>query len=126
MHEQPARTATFRHIPAVNRFVRTCHHVSLGHDACVQNRQWACRRVFRDTGRLLVAFLLGSVATVIGTLVAFKALPLTDMGADGWKVTIACLPLSKYVTVRQQPAVQNVNKIEHSQSADHGVAVCTL
>ena len=46
--------------------------------------------MFNDTGRLLVAFLLGSVATVIGTLVAFKALPLTDMGADGWKVSLAC------------------------------------
>ena len=44
------------------------------------------RRVFKDTGRLLVAFLVGSVATVVGTLVAFKALPLLDMGVDGWKV----------------------------------------
>ena len=49
----------------------------------------AFRRVFKDTGRLLVAFLLGSVATVIGTLVAFKALPLLDMGADGWKARLA-------------------------------------
>lgn len=47
------------------------------------------RRVIKDTGRLLVAFLIGSVATVAGTLVAFKALPLADMGADGWKVASA-------------------------------------
>lgn len=56
--------------------------------------QHACRRVLRDTGPLLVAFLIGSVATVIGTLVAFKALPLLDLGADGWKVTeqqLSCL-----------------------------------
>ena len=46
----------------------------------------AYRRVFKDTGRLLVAFLIGSAATVAGTLLAFKALPLLDMGADGWKV----------------------------------------
>ena len=44
------------------------------------------RRVFKDTGRLLLAFLIGSAATVAGTLVAFKALPLRDMGSDGWKV----------------------------------------
>lgn len=42
--------------------------------------------MFKDTGRLLVAFLVGSAATVVGTLVAFKALPLADMGVDGWKV----------------------------------------
>ena len=45
--------------------------------------------MFKDTGRLLVAFLLGSAATIAGTLVAFKALPLSDMGVDGWKVTTA-------------------------------------
>ena len=50
-----------------------------------------CRRVFKDTGRLLLAFLIGSVATVAGTLVAFKALPLRDMGADGWKVWLSLL-----------------------------------
>lgn len=47
------------------------------------------RRVFKDTGRLLVAFLVGSAATVAGTLLAFKALPLSDMGVDGWKVLLA-------------------------------------
>ncbi|KAL3143469.1 hypothetical protein ABBQ38_002280 [Trebouxia sp. C0009 RCD-2024] len=47
------------------------------------------RRVFKDTGHLLVAFLVGSAATVAGTLVAFKALPLSDMGLDGWKVASA-------------------------------------
>lgn len=47
------------------------------------------RRVFKDTGRLLLAFLIGSAATVAGTLVAFKALPLRDMGSDGWKVASA-------------------------------------
>ena len=48
---------------------------------------WEYRRVFKDTGNLLVAFLVGSAATVAGTLVAFKALPLSDMGVDGWKVS---------------------------------------
>ena len=46
--------------------------------------------MLRDTGRLLVIFLLGSVGTVIGTLVAIKLLPLDSLGADGWKVTSTC------------------------------------
>eukprot|EP00891_Asterochloris_glomerata_P004584 jgi/Astpho2/4584/e_gw1.00067.194.1_t len=44
------------------------------------------RRVIKDTGRLLLIFLIGSVATVCGTLLALKLLPLRSLGADGWKV----------------------------------------
>lgn len=47
------------------------------------------RRVVRDTGRLLGAFLVGSVATIVGTLAAWKLFPLHAMGADGWKVASA-------------------------------------
>lgn len=47
------------------------------------------RRVVRDTGRLLGAFLVGSVATVLGTLAAWKLFPLHGMGSDGWKVAAA-------------------------------------
>ncbi|KAK9811913.1 hypothetical protein WJX72_012330 [[Myrmecia] bisecta] len=47
------------------------------------------KRVVRDTGRLLLAFVIGSFATVAGTLVAAKVLPLTSLGADGWKVAAA-------------------------------------
>ena len=50
-----------------------------------------CRRVIKDTGRLLLIFLIGSIATVCGTLVALKMLPLRSLGADGWKVR-ACKP----------------------------------
>ncbi len=39
-----------------------------------------------DTGQLLVAFLVGSVGTVAGTLVAMKLLPLRSLGQDAWKV----------------------------------------
>ena len=39
-----------------------------------------------DTGRLLLIFVAGSVATLIGTLVAFKLLPLASLGSDSWKV----------------------------------------
>lgn len=46
-----------------------------------------------------MAFLIGSVATVAGTLVAIKLLPLTDMGADGWKVRcLACTCRSPFFT----------------------------
>lgn len=47
------------------------------------------RRVVRDTGRLLGAFLVGSVATVLGTLAAWQLFPLHGMGNDGWKVAAA-------------------------------------
>lgn len=47
------------------------------------------RRVVRDTGRLLSAFVLGSLATVAGTLAAWKLFPLHGMGGDGWKVAAA-------------------------------------
>lgn len=43
----------------------------------------------RDTGRLLSAFVWGSVATVAGSVLAFKLLPLRSLGADGWKVAAA-------------------------------------
>lgn len=45
----------------------------------------AHRRVLMDTGRLLVVFIVGSFATIAGTLAAAKVFPLTALGADGWK-----------------------------------------
>ena len=47
------------------------------------------RRVWRDTGSLLVAFGVGAVATVVGTLVAYPLLPLRSLGSQGWKVACA-------------------------------------
>lgn len=44
------------------------------------------RKVIRDTGRLLPAFLLGAFATVAGSFIAFALLPLKNLGNDGWKV----------------------------------------
>ena len=44
------------------------------------------RKILADTGKLLAAFCIGACATIAGTLVAFKILPLTTLGADGWKV----------------------------------------
>ena len=39
-----------------------------------------CRRVFLDTGKLLGVFIVGSVATVAATVLAFKLLPLASLG----------------------------------------------
>jgi uncharacterized membrane protein len=48
------------------------------------------RRVVRDTGSLLLAFSVGTAATVIGTLVAFPLIPLQSLGSNtGWRVACA-------------------------------------
>ncbi|EIE21689.1 DUF819-domain-containing protein [Coccomyxa subellipsoidea C-169] len=48
------------------------------------------RRVFQETGRLLLAFIIGAFATVVGTVVAFKLVPLAALGAqDSWKIASA-------------------------------------
>ena len=46
--------------------------------------------MFKETGKLLAAFVLGAVATVVGTVIAFKLIPLTALGAsDSWKIAAA-------------------------------------
>lgn len=47
------------------------------------------RRVVRDTGRLLLAFICGAAATVVGSVAAFSMMPLRMLGDDGWKVASA-------------------------------------
>ncbi|KAL1552845.1 hypothetical protein AAHA92_13594 [Salvia divinorum] len=49
------------------------------------------RRVLRSTGTLLLAFLLGSVATTVGTTVAFLLVPMRSLGGDGWKIAAALM-----------------------------------
>ncbi|KAL3521558.1 hypothetical protein ACH5RR_019707 [Cinchona calisaya] len=49
------------------------------------------RRVIQSTGTLLLAFLLGSVATTIGTAVAFLLVPMRSLGQDGWKIAAALM-----------------------------------
>ena len=47
-------------------------------------------RVVNDTGTLLLAFVVGAIATVVGTLVAFPVLSLKSLGPDvGWRVACA-------------------------------------
>ncbi|KAK2983561.1 hypothetical protein RJ640_023095 [Escallonia rubra] len=49
------------------------------------------RDVIRSTGTLLLAFLLGSVATVIGTIVAFLLVPMRTLGQDSWKIAASLM-----------------------------------
>jgi hypothetical protein len=49
-----------------------------------------CRRIIKETGRLLLAFLLGAATTVAGTVLAMKLFPLgTWLGQEGWKIASA-------------------------------------
>eukprot|EP00588_Corethron_pennatum_P008736 CAMPEP_0194273648 /NCGR_PEP_ID=MMETSP0169-20130528/6947_1 /TAXON_ID=218684 /ORGANISM="Corethron pennatum, Strain L29A3" /LENGTH=381 /DNA_ID=CAMNT_0039016667 /DNA_START=398 /DNA_END=1543 /DNA_ORIENTATION=+ len=48
------------------------------------------RRVINSTGSLLSAFMLGSVGTIVGTIITFIFVPLASLGGgDGWKVASA-------------------------------------
>lgn len=49
------------------------------------------RRVISSSGTLLLAFLLGSVSTIVGTLVAFLMVPMRSLGPDNWKIASALM-----------------------------------
>lgn len=49
------------------------------------------RRIIRSTGALLLAFLIGSVGTTVGTAVAFLAVPMRALGPDSWKIAAALM-----------------------------------
>ncbi|KAJ0042025.1 hypothetical protein Pint_17522 [Pistacia integerrima] len=49
------------------------------------------RRVIKSTGALLLAFLLGSVATTVGTALAFLIVPMRSLGQDSWKIAAALM-----------------------------------
>ncbi|KAG9455240.1 hypothetical protein H6P81_008144 [Aristolochia fimbriata] len=53
------------------------------------------RRIIRSTGTLFVAFLLGSVATIIGTTLAYLMVPMRALGQDSWKIAAALM--SSYI-----------------------------
>ena len=53
------------------------------------------RRVVRDAGSLLVAFIVGAVSTLVGTIATFSLIPLKSLGEDGWKV--ACALNSRHI-----------------------------
>uniref|UniRef100_A0A7C9D0Q7 Uncharacterized protein n=1 Tax=Opuntia streptacantha TaxID=393608 RepID=A0A7C9D0Q7_OPUST len=49
------------------------------------------RGVIQSTGKLLLAFLIGSVATTVGTAVAFFLVPMRSLGQDAWKIAAALM-----------------------------------
>ncbi|CAK7338851.1 unnamed protein product [Dovyalis caffra] len=49
------------------------------------------RRVIQSTGTLLLAFLLGSVATTVGTVLAYSIVPMRALGQDSWKIAAALM-----------------------------------
>ncbi|KAK8970501.1 hypothetical protein KSP40_PGU005182 [Platanthera guangdongensis] len=49
------------------------------------------RRVMKSTGNLLLAFLIGSAATTIGTVVAYFIVPMRSLGQDSWKIAAAIM-----------------------------------
>ncbi|OMO71819.1 hypothetical protein COLO4_28011 [Corchorus olitorius] len=49
------------------------------------------RRVIKSTGKLLLAFLLGSVATTVGTALAYLIVPMKALGQDSWKIAAALM-----------------------------------
>lgn len=49
------------------------------------------RRVVQSTGTLLLAFLIGSVATTVGTVVAYLLVPMRSLGQDSWKIAAALM-----------------------------------
>lgn len=49
------------------------------------------RRVIKSTGTLLLAFLLGAVATTVGTAVAYVLVPMRSLGQDSWKIAAALM-----------------------------------
>ncbi|CAL5049906.1 unnamed protein product [Urochloa decumbens] len=49
------------------------------------------RRPFRSAGAPMLAFLLGSVATVIGTLVALRFVPMHSLGPDSSRIAVALM-----------------------------------
>ncbi|XP_028796727.1 uncharacterized protein LOC114752167 [Neltuma alba] len=48
-------------------------------------------RVIKSTGTLLLAFMIGSVATIVGTGVAYFLVPMRSLGEDSWKIAAALM-----------------------------------
>ncbi|KAF5743511.1 hypothetical protein HS088_TW08G00095 [Tripterygium wilfordii] len=49
------------------------------------------RRVIKSTGTLLLAFLIGSVATTVGTVIAYLIVPMRSLQQDSWKIAAALM-----------------------------------
>ncbi|XP_010941163.1 uncharacterized protein [Elaeis guineensis] len=75
------------------------------------------RRVLRSTGTLLLAFLVGSVATTIGTVVAYLLVPMRSLGQDNWKIAAALMSRHIGGDGEVDPEFRAGNKLPVLQSA---------
>ncbi|XP_047971779.1 uncharacterized membrane protein YjcL-like isoform X2 [Salvia hispanica] len=73
------------------------------------------RQVVRTTGTLFLAFLLGSVATVVGTAVAFLIVPMRSLGQDSWKIASALM--GSYIGGDASYPAMDESKVSVSQMA---------
>ncbi len=79
------------------------------------------RRILREAGPTLLAFLAGAVGTVVGTVVAFQLIPL---GEEGWKVAgIFCATYvggsMNYVAVAEALGLRSADLVAAGMAADN-------
>eukprot|EP01082_Thalassiosira_pseudonana_P015342 g13852.t1 g13852 contig9:599288-600661(-) len=77
------------------------------------------KRVVRDAGSLLMAFLVGAVSTVVGTLGALALVPLKSLGDQGWKVASA-------LTARHIGGAINFVAVADTLSLDGGIVSAAI
>ncbi|WZY82715.1 hypothetical protein YC2023_029099 [Brassica napus] len=49
------------------------------------------RRVVKSTGKLLLAFLIGSIVTNVGTSLAYYLVPMRALVPDSWKIVASLM-----------------------------------
>ncbi len=79
------------------------------------------RRILREAGPTLLAFLAGAVGTVVGTVVAYHLIPL---GEEGWKVAgIFCATYvggsMNYVAVAEALGLRSADLVAAGMAADN-------
>ena len=78
------------------------------------------KRVFAETRALLAAFLLGSIATLGATVIAYKMLPLAAwLGDDGWRIASA-------LCARHIGGAVNFVAVAHATSAGSDAVAAAL
>ncbi|KAL7490225.1 hypothetical protein ACHAW6_015992 [Cyclotella cf. meneghiniana] len=77
------------------------------------------KRVVRDAGSLLVAFLIGAVSTIVGTLCSFLLIPMKSLGDQGWKVASA-------LTARHIGGAINFVAVADTLNIDGGVVSAAI
>ncbi|KAL5072153.1 hypothetical protein RYX36_023040 [Vicia faba] len=81
-------------IPRLSRHVSSdlsFSHVVYNASLTVSTSRADLHHVVSSTGVLLLPFLLGSVATTIGTVVAYLLVPMRSLGPDSWKIAVALM-----------------------------------